>query len=134
MNLYIFLADVVVVLHFAYVAFVVVGLAAIIAGALLHWSWVRNFWFRAIHALMIAVVVVESLCGVLCPLTEWEDRLREAGGMPNEPGSFVGRWASDLLFVSLSPSVLSICYVVFGVAVLLTFLLAPPRRPWRSDQ
>ena len=134
MNVYRFLADAVVAVHFAYVAIVVGGMAAILAGIVLHWSWVRNFWFRAIHLAMIGVVVVESLCGVVCPLTEWEDALREAGGAPNEPGSFVGRWADALLFVDVPPSVLSVCYAAFGLAVLLAFLFAPPRWPHRRRE
>ena len=92
MNVYRFLADAVVLVHLGYVAFVVLGMAAILAGVALRWPWVRNFWFRAVHFLMIAVVVAESLCGMLCPLTDWEDRLRELAGEPNEPGSFIGRW------------------------------------------
>ena len=55
-------------------------MAAILAGVCLRWSWVRNFWFRAIHLLLIGIVVVESLCSINCPLTDWENRLREASG------------------------------------------------------
>ena len=69
MAFYRFLADAVLVLHFAYVAFVVLGMAAILAGIALGWQWVRNFWFRGVHFLMIAAVAVESLLGILCPLT-----------------------------------------------------------------
>ena len=132
MTFYRLLADVIVVLHFAYVAFVVGGLAAIVLGIAMRWAWVRNFWFRAIHLAMIGVVVVESLWGILCPLTEWEDRLRELSGAPNEPGTFLGRWARDLLFVDLPPSALTPWYCLFGLAVLLTWIFAPPRRPWRK--
>jgi hypothetical protein len=129
MNVYRFLADAVVAVHFAYVAFVVLGLVAILAGAARGWQWVRNFWFRVVHFLMIAVVVIESVFGVLCPLTEWEDRLRELGGESGEPGSFVGRWLDRLLFVDLSSSTLAVCYCLFGMAVLLTLILVPPRWP-----
>ena len=129
MNFYRFLADVIVLLHLAYVAFVVLGMAAILVGLARGWRWVRNFWFRAAHFLMIAVVVAESLYGILCPLTDWEDRLRELAGEPNEPGSFIGRWTHELLFVDISPSALAVCYCLFGLAVLLTLILAPPRRP-----
>ncbi len=134
MNVCRFLADSIVVVHLAYVAFVVLGMAAIVAGIALRWQWVRNFWFRSIHFLMIAVVVAESLCGILCPLTDWEGRLRDLAGEPNAPGSFIGRWAHDVLFVDLSPSTLAACYSVFSLAVLLVLILAPPRWPWKKHE
>ena len=134
MNIYRFLADMVVVLHFGYVAFVVLGLVAILVGIALGWRWVRNFWFRTVHFLMIAVVVAESLCGILCPLTTWEDRLRALGGEANESGSFIGRWVGELLFVDVSPAVLSACYCTFGAAVLLALVFAPPRWPWKRQR
>ena len=138
MNLYRFLADAIVAVHFAYVAFVVVGMAAILVGIVLRWSWVRNFWFRAVHLLLIGIVVAESLCRIICPLTDWEKQLREASGESIEEGSFIGRWAHDLLFIDFSkfsPSVFAVCYVVFGLAVLAVFVLAPPRWPrrWRKQ-
>ena len=115
MAIYRFLADAVLTIHFVYVAFVVLGMAAILAGVALGWRWVANFWFRTIHFLMIAIVVTESVCGVLCPLTEWEDSLREMAGEVNGPGSFLGRWLEKLLFVDMSafaPWVLPACYCV----------------------
>lgn len=133
-DIYRWLADAIVVAHFAYVAFVVVGMAAIVVGIVLRWQWIRNFWFRAVHFLMIAVVVVESLCGILCPLTDWEDRLRELAGETSEAGSFVGRWMDRLLFVDAPPSVLMACYCVFCLAVLLALIVAPPRWPVRKRQ
>ena len=104
MNLYCLLADVVAVLHFLIVAFVLGGMLLILAGVLWHWTWIRNFWFRAVHVAMIVAVVAESLCGIVCPLTNWEDRLREAGSAPtSEPGSFLGRLVHSLLFVERVP-------------------------------
>lgn len=132
MNVYRFLADAVLLIHFGYVAFVVLGMAAILMGIALRWQWVRNFWFRAVHFLMIAVVAAESLGGVLCPLTEWEDRLRELAGEAHAPSSFVGRWMDSLLFVDARPSVLAACYCAFALAVLLILILAPPRWPGRK--
>ncbi len=131
MAVYRLLADLIVVLHFAYVAFVVGGMAAILAGLALRWRWVRNFRFRAIHFLMIAVVILESICGIFCPLTDWENRLRELGGETIEPSSFIGRWVHRLLFVDVPTSVLEICYCLFGLTVLLTWIFAPPRWPWK---
>lgn len=44
-----FLADLVLLLHFAFVLFIVGGAALIWTGAGLGWRWVRNFWFRTAH-------------------------------------------------------------------------------------
>ena len=65
-------ADAVVLVHFSYVAFVVVGLAAILLGLVCRWGWVRNFWFRSLHLLAILIVAAEAVCGITCPLTTWE--------------------------------------------------------------
>jgi hypothetical protein len=132
MSLYRSLADAVLVFHFAYVVFIVLGMAAILAGVAWGWPWVRNFWFRAVHLLAIALVIVESACGMLCPLTQWEDRLRELAGEANAPGSFIGRWIDALLFVDVPPRVLLACYCLFGAVVVLAMVFAPPRRPWKK--
>ena len=92
------LADLIVVFHACYVSFVVFGLAAILAGAVFRWRWVRNFWFRAIHLVMIAIVVGESLAGVPCPLTVWEQQLRKRAGEVSFTGDFIGYWAHRLIF------------------------------------
>jgi hypothetical protein len=129
------LADLIVAFHFAYVAFVVLGLPLIMLGIPLHWSWVRNFWFRVLHLIMIGVVVLESLCGIVCPLTDWEDVLREKAGETIEAGTFIGRLAHRLLFFDIpqgSP-VFPICYCLFGLAVLCVWIVAPPRWPWKRS-
>jgi hypothetical protein len=126
------LADLIVAVHFAYVAFVIVALAVIVVGIALRWSWVRNFWFRAIHLLMIGVVVFEALGKIECPLTGWEYNLRELAGETPEAGTFIGRWAHRLLFYRDVPEwVFTICYCTFGLAVLCVWLLAPPHWPWK---
>ena len=152
-TLYLAAADVLVVIHAAYVGFVLFGMVAILIGMVLQWRWVRNFWFRIVHFAMIAVVVAEALCGVICPLTTWEEDLRELAGKTVEPGTFVGRLcnavmfyqpsldegASDLSFDERAALLkeasqalqrkLTVAYCVFGASVVLTLILAPPRPP-----
>ena len=123
------LANLTMGIHCAYVAFVVVGLVLVLLGLALKWQWVRNFWFRVVHFLMIAVVVAESLGGIVCPLTNWEKQLRVAAGDPKEPGSFMGRLVHDVMFFEFPEWAFTTIYCVFGGAVLLTLILAPPRRP-----
>ncbi len=133
MNVYRLLADFVVVVHLAYVLCVIVGLGLILAGVVLRWGWVRNFWFRIMHFLMIAIVVLQALAGVICPLTTLENWLRMRAGQAPQEGTFVGRLAHDLLFYDGPPWVFAVCYCLFGLAVLVTLILAPPRWPWRRE-
>jgi hypothetical protein len=129
MNVYQLLADLIVVLHAGYVGFVVLGVPAILFGAWRGYGWARNFWFRAVHLLMIGIVALEALFGILCPLTDWEDQLRELAGQEVQEGTFIGRWAHELIFVDVSPSMLTVCYCLFAAVVIAMFVMIPPRRP-----
>lgn len=77
-----FWADVIVAVHLGYMAYVVLGMLAIIIGMLLSWQWIRNPWFRLTHMAMILVVAFEALVEFTCPLTTWEHNLRKAAWQP----------------------------------------------------
>jgi Protein of Unknown function (DUF2784) len=124
------LADLIVVFHASYVAFIVLGLVAILVGIPFRWKWIRNIWFRAIHLAAIGIVVAEAAFGVPCPLTVWEGQLRRAAGQASYTGDFIGYWAHQLIFYRAGPWVFTIIYFLFGAAVLAAFILAPPR--WRG--
>jgi hypothetical protein len=118
------LADLVLIVHFAFVLFVVGGLALTWIGAAAGWHWVRNFRFRAAHLAAIAFVAGESLLGIWCPLTVWEARLRGVGAEK----SFIAEWVHRLLYYDLPEWMFTVMYVLFGLAVLLTWWRLPPRR------
>ena len=118
------IADVVLVVHFAFVAFVVGGLAAIWIGAAAGWRWVRNLAFRISHLAAICFVAAEAILGVMCPLTVWEDALR---GRAGEMG-FIARWIRSVMFYELPPWVFTAAYVGFAALVAFTFWLLPPHR------
>ena len=93
----------------------------------------RNPWFRCLHLLAIGVVAFESLAGLRCPLTVWEETLRNALGDELGDGEFVRRFLEPILFSgnvvrdSISADFLNACYYAVAALVLLTFVLAPPR-------
>jgi hypothetical protein len=122
------LADLVVALHVAYVGYVVVGVLLIWLGLWRKWVWVRNRWFRFTHLAAIAVVALEAALGIECPLTVWERNLRIAAGQSVTGESFIGRCLHGLLFYDLPPWAFTVLHLAFGLVVLATFLLAPPRR------
>ncbi|HUY26279.1 MAG TPA: DUF2784 domain-containing protein [Candidatus Binataceae bacterium] len=121
------LADLVAVIHAAYAAFVVLGLAAIIVGGAAGWKWVRNLWFRAAHLGAIAVVLAESIIGLACPLTRLEDALRAHAGQSGYAADFLGYWLDRLIFFDAPAWVFMIIYAAFTVAVAVALWLVPPR-------
>lgn len=122
------LADVVLVLHAAVVAFVVLGLVLIVAGNLRGLAWVNRPWFRGLHLAAIGVVAAQAWLGADCPLTVLEDSLRERAGEARYAVSFVAHWLHRLLFFDLPGWVFTLAYTLFLIAVLAVWWRYPPRR------
>jgi hypothetical protein len=127
MTYYRLLADLVFIVHLAYIAVVVFGLLAILIGFALRWNWVRNRWFRGIHLAMIGIVVTQSLLGITCPLTTLEFALREKIGQTVFEGTSLLDRAHWLIFYDGPPWAFTLSYCVFGSLVLATIFLVPPR-------
>jgi hypothetical protein len=126
-------ADAVVLFHFCYVLFAVGGEALILFGWLLRWRWIRNLTFRIVHLASVVVVAVEALIGVLCPLTEWEYRLRVLAGQTVEDQiPFMARLVRRIIFYDFPAWVFTLTYILFALLVAATFLLVPPRRKKRA--
>ena len=126
----IFLADIILVVHFGFVVFVVGGLALIWIGAASGWAWVRNFWFRVAHLAAIVFVAGEALVGVWCPLTVWEDALRGVHGEK----SFLARWIQRILFYDFPGWVFTTAYVLFALVVVATWRLVRPARTSNDER
>jgi hypothetical protein len=122
------IADLVLIIHCAFVLFVVGGLPAIWIGSFCGWRWVRNLSFRVIHLAAIVFVAFEAITGMACPLTVWEDALR---GALTET-SFVARWLRRLLYYSFPEWVFACAYLLFALAVAATWWRVPPRRSANS--
>lgn len=125
---YLLAADALLIAHVAFVAFVVIGLLSIVLGGLLSWQWVRNWWFRVFHLVGVAVVVVQSWFGVICPFTTWEMALRAKAGGATYGGAFVAHWLSELLYYEAPAWVFVVAYTAFGFGVAASWVLVRPRR------
>ena len=118
------LADSILVVHAAFVLFVVGGLLAIWIGLAFDRPFARSPWFRGAHLAAIAFVVVETVLGYVCPLTLWEDALR---GARAEKG-FIERWIHAWLYWDWPAWVFTSIYVAFGALVAWTWMRFPPHR------
>jgi len=124
------LADLVVAVHLAAVAFVVLMPVAVLFGAWRGQAWVRRLWPRIVHLVVVGYIVFNAIRGELCFLTYWEYDLRSAAGQTDpEDVSFIGRLLHDILFLDVEQEVLDRWYIGFGALVLLVTLAVPPR--WR---
>ena len=82
------LADLVVILHFAFVLFVIFG-------GLLVLHWPRLAYVHLPVALYGAMI---ELVGWICPLTPLEKRLRESAGLQGYQGGFVEHYILPVLY------------------------------------
>lgn len=124
------LADLILAIHFAFVLFVVGGLALVWLGAAAHWRWVRNLWFRAVHLAAIVFVAGEALAGMWCPLTVWEDALRGA----TQEKSFIARWIHRILYYDFPDWVFTTAYVLFALLVAASWWLVRPVWHWPNEK
>ena len=109
-------ADLLLIVHLAFVGFVLFG-------ALLVLRWPRLLWF---HVAAVLWGVLVEFTGAVCPLTPVEVRLRQLGGEVGYQGDFIGHYLTTMLypagltralqiglgFVALVPNALAYGYLV----------------------
>jgi hypothetical protein len=81
-------ADAVVVIHFAFVVFVVVG-------GVLALRWPKLLWIHVPTVLYSVWIITFS---ITCPLTPLERDLRERGGQDRYGESFIERYVEGVLY------------------------------------
>jgi hypothetical protein len=125
---YSLLADALLVVHFAFIVFVVGGQVGVLVGGFRHWCWVRNWTFRLCHLLAIGIVIAQAWAHQICPLTIWENALRRAAGESPYAGTFVGHWVGRIVYYDAPQWVFILAYSLFGTVVLLSWVWVRPRR------
>ena len=126
------LADAILVLHAGVVAFVVLGTLAIAAGGPLGWCWVRGRAFRIAHLALVAVIALQAWTARLCPLTTWEQALRNRAGQDTYGESFIQHWLSRLIFFDAPWWAFVFAYTAFAGLVAWCWWRWPPRARRRS--
>jgi hypothetical protein len=123
-------ADVILVLHAIVVLFNVGAVPVIWVGYFRGWAFVRNFYFRIVHLLLMGVVAAESVFGIMCPLTIWEDVLRTSNGTGQvHENGLIAHWLHQLIFYDFPAWVFTFAYLLFFLLVVLTFYFVRPQLP-----
>lgn len=121
-------ADVILVVHCGFIAFVLGGQACVVVGFFRNWRWVRNLIFRICHILAIGFVAAQAWANQLCPLTVWESTLRGAAGEQSYPRSFIEYWVGRLVYYDAPQWVFTIAYSLFGALVLASWIWVRPEK------
>lgn len=120
------LADATVIVHLAFILFVVLG-------GLLALRWPRMMW---VHLPAAAWGVLIELRGWICPLTPLENHFRRRGGEAGYAGGFIERYLEPVIYPSgLSSSTqlgLAGLVLLMNVAVYLFVLRRHRRRTTRA--
>ena len=73
-------------------------------------------------------MALEVIIGMACPLTLMEYNLRMAAGQNVDTKiSFVGRLIRKIIFYDFPPQFFIILYIGFGLIVIVSFILIPPK-------
>ena len=122
------LADLVVLLHAAFVLFVA-------AGGLLVWRWPRLVWVH-LPALVWGVGIEWS--GAICPLTPLEIWLRERAGQVDYRGDFVDHYVMPILYpVGLTRERqlgLGVAVILLNLVIYGWWLRRCSGARWRGDR
>ena len=117
-------ADAVLLFHFAFVLFAVLG-------ALLVWRWRWVLW---LHLPAVAWAAFVEFSGRVCPLTPLEVELRRLAGQSGYSGDFIGHYVGSLLYPT---GLTRQTQIVLGAAVVLinvAFYAAIARRYLRKPK
>lgn len=116
-------ADAIVVVHLAFVLWVILG-------GLLVWRWP---WLARLHLPAVAWGVFIEWSGGICPLTPWENALRQSAGASGYPGGFIDHYLLAILYpAGLTPELQGI---LGGAVILLNGIVYGAflwhRQPWQ---
>ncbi len=114
-------SDIVLVVHFAWILFIILGLPAALAFGMRR--------LRIAHAVALVGTVVMQVTGTICPLTHLEEYLRrsDAPGF-SYGGSFIITWLRHLIYIEDIGVSLVIIYILTGIYlafVILSWFLWP---------
>ena len=122
------LADVIMVLHLAWIIFMLWGVVLTIRG-FFYPKFFERWLFRTIHLLGILFVGTLEILGKYCPLTLWENALRGHYNPETDySGSFIIKYIEQLIYPDVSPLVVIIPTILIAAFTLAAFVLKPPAK------
>ena len=122
------IADIIVVLHFIWIIFMLLGFFLTICGFFRKKYF--DYWlFRTLHLLGILFVGILTVLQRFCPLTILEN-LSRARYSPEStyPGSFIVHYIENLVYPDINQTLLRLGTVFAAIFILVVYIIKPPAR------
>ena len=137
--LYKILADLVVLIHFGWILFMLWGFVLTVCSSVLVYvplaakgrgiKFFDRWIFRTVHLAGIVYVAILTILGKYCPLTILENDLRgqyDAG--LTYPGSFVIHYVEKIVYPEANFLIFVIPTTIIAVFTILMFIIRPPAK------
>jgi hypothetical protein len=115
------LSDIVLVVHFAWILFIILAFPVALAFGMRR--------LRIVHTAALVGTIIMQVTGTICPLTHLEEYLRRAAAPGfSYGGSFIVSWLRHLIYIEDIGVSLVIIYVLTGIYlafVILSWFLWP---------
>jgi len=126
--LYKIFADLIVVIHFAWILFMLAGTILTLGG--FFYKRFFDWWlFRTLHFCGIIYVGFLAVLREYCPLTILENTVR-AKYNPDltYPGSFIVHYIEKLVYPDVNPSTILVPTIFIAVFTIVVFIIKPPAK------
>jgi Protein of Unknown function (DUF2784). len=122
------LADIILFIHFGIAIFFIFGLLIPLFYKF-NWGLIHNYYFRLFHIILVIIVTIESLAGIVCPLTLLENILRNN----INTDSFVSSLLKELLFWNYPIEFFILIYFICFCWTIFIWFYYPPRKEKKND-
>ncbi len=133
------LADIIVVVHFLWIIFMIWGFGFTLCAVLgvyvfrtdrIIWNEFFDRWiFRTLHIIGIVFVAILTLLDKYCPLTIMENLLRRRyDPAADHPGSFIVHYIERLVYPDIDPNLIVVPTLFVAAFTIAVFAIRPPRK------
>ncbi len=126
--IYKILADTIVVIHFAWILFMLLGFILTLCG-LFRKGFLDRWLFRTLHLFGIVYVSLLAIMGKYCPLTIWENSLRaKYDPTLTYSGSCIVHYLEKLIYLDVDPLAILIPTISIALFTIVAFIIRPPAK------
>lgn len=120
------LADFIVVIHFVWILFILVGFFLTVLG-FFYKAYFEKWIFRTLHLIGIFYVAILAVAGKYCPLTVWENSLRaQYDPSLTYPGSFMIHYIERFIYPEVHPLSIIVPTAFIAIFTIAIYIIKPP--------